>query len=58
MTTDTIHRPIPTLAVTAVLLLMLFLSACGGKGGNNTNPSPPANSSNWDEMIWDQDNWA
>ncbi len=34
------------------LLLSLLLSACGGGGGGNSG------SSNWDSMVWDQDDWA
>lgn len=36
------------------LCAALLLTACGG--GNN--PPPPAGNSNWDQMVWDQDNWA
>ncbi len=42
---------IKVLTLTAFLVL---LSGCGG-GGNNDNSG---SSSNWDEMIWDKDNWA
>lgn len=51
--------------LTAVLLA---LAACGGGGGDGGNqvqsppppppPPPPMQSSNWDELAWDQDNWA
>ena len=46
------HRAIRMLGVLAVALL----SACGGGGGGGTTPLP-AGSSNWDQMVWDQDNW-
>ena len=36
--------------------LSLFLVACGGGGGGGGN-SPPENN-NWDQMVWDQDNWS
>ena len=39
-----------------LFLTVVLLGGCsngGGGGSNNTNPS-----SNWDEMVWDQDNWA
>jgi len=42
-----------------MLILMLFILpllmvACGG-GGSPESPTP---SSNWDEMVWDQSDWA
>ena len=40
-----------------LFILIVFLAvypACGGGGGDNG--SQP--SSNWDEMVWDQDEWA
>ena len=40
-----------------MLIFLFFLSlavvSCGGGSGGDTQPS-----SNWDEMVWDQDNWA
>jgi len=39
------------------MLVLLGLSACGGGGGGSAAP-PPAGSSNWDALIWDQDNWV
>lgn len=43
------------------LLAMLFiclsvLSACGGGGGDA--PPPQQGSSDWDTMVWDQDDWS
>lgn len=38
-----------------VIITLLLLSGCGG-GGSGT--PPPEGSSNWDEMIWDNDDWA
>lgn len=35
------------------LVLALLLVACGG----GDNPPSPTDSSNWDEMVWDQDQW-
>lgn len=32
-----------------VLTLLSGLAACGGGGGGG---------SSWDQMVWDQDNWA
>jgi outer membrane biogenesis lipoprotein LolB len=41
--------------MTVFLLLVAFLvlPACGG-GGNGG----PDRSSDWDRIVWDQDNWA
>jgi len=33
---------------------LLLLSACGGGGGGD---DANANSSNWDDMVWDKGNW-
>ena len=43
------------------LLVMLFvtlsvLAACGGGGGDV--PPPQQGSSDWDTMVWNQDNWS
>jgi hypothetical protein len=48
------------------LILMTFVgcsgSSGGGYGGNDgytsQTPHTEPSSSNWDEMIWDQDNWG
>jgi len=55
------------------LSLALLLSACGGGGGSggssggnsgggggggNTPPPTTVSNSNWDELVWDQDNWS
>ncbi len=40
--------------VILVLLMPLLLVACGG-GGSSGDTEP---SSNWDEMKWDQGEWA
>ncbi len=49
------------LAVIPLIALgILSILATGGGGGSSggvTTP-PPAGSSNWDELIWDQDQWA
>ncbi len=37
-----------------LLLGALILAACGG----SSSPPSGSGSSNWDEMVWDQDNWA
>jgi len=36
------------------LVLAAMLTGCGGGGGG----APASTGSNWDEMTWDQDNWA
>ena len=38
------------------MFVLLVLAGCGG-GGNN---QPPANNTNtdWDQMVWDQDEWS
>ena len=33
--------------------LLLLLGGCGSGGGNGDEGS-----SNWDTMVWDQDDWA
>ena len=45
-----------------IIVSMTVLSACGGGGGGGGNrvqppPPPPLPVSNWDAMVWDQDNW-
>ncbi len=56
------------LRIVLALLLAALFSACGGGGGGGGNPNPNPNpapgssggtgSNSWDEMVWDQDNWA
>jgi len=44
-----------TIRISLALVLAAMLTGCGGGGGG----APAATgSSNWDEMTWDQDNWA
>lgn len=43
-----------------VLLLAacaLFLVGCGTSSNNGGDP-PADGSSNWNEMVWNQDNWS
>lgn len=35
------------------LLVAIILTGCGSGGSDNNSKS----SSNWDQMVWDQDNW-
>ncbi len=42
-----------------VFLSTLIVAGCGGGGGGGGGVVPPAAAgSNWDEMVWDQDNWG
>jgi hypothetical protein len=44
--------------IISAVVLMLGLTGCGGGGGGGGAPPPaPSGSSNWDTMVWDQDNW-
>ena len=38
------------------ILGILLLTACGGGGGSDTN-NPVEDSSDWDQMVWDQGKW-
>ena len=43
------------------LALVLLLGACNGGssgGSGGSGPPPAAGSSNWGELVWDEDNWA
>ena len=46
------NKPI-NLKVLLFTLILAGLTACGGGGGG----APPQDTSNWGEMVWDQDNW-
>lgn len=39
--------------VLACVAAIVSLTACG-----TDETALPAGSSNWDQMVWDQDNWA
>jgi hypothetical protein len=44
----------------ALILLLLALSACGGGGGGggtNDDGDTPAANTDWDSLIWNDDNW-
>ncbi len=41
--------------IVGLTLLALSLTACGG-GGDST--PAPTGSSEWDTMVWDQDDWS
>ena len=42
-----------------VLLTAAVLTGCGGGGGGGTGTTPaPSGSSDWDTLVWDQDNWS
>jgi hypothetical protein len=38
-------------------LLLLALSACGGGGGSGSGDDTPAANTDWDSLIWNEDNW-
>jgi len=40
--------------------LLFALSACGGGGNSATSPPPQTQtgSSDWDNLVWDDDNWG
>ena len=44
-----------------IMTLTGVLFGCGG-GGGSSNPEPPppvdTSSSDWDAMVWDQDDWG
>ena len=41
------------LRLLTVMGLLLLLAGCGGGGGGGDESS-----SDWDEMVWDQDDWT
>ncbi len=54
-------RPFKTLrliSLVAVILFALVTILGKGGGGGDAPPQPPDESSNWDTMVWDQDNWG
>jgi hypothetical protein len=38
-----------------ITFIFLLLAGCGGGGGGGGGSK---NSSNWDQMTWDKDNWG
>ncbi len=42
--------------VPLIALGILSIIATGGGGSSSTSAPPPSGGSNWDEMVWDQDN--
>lgn len=49
------------IALHLALSLVLLLGACNGGssgGSGGSGPPPATGSSNWDELVWDEDNWA
>ena len=47
-----------SLTVVSILFVLATLAGCGGGGGGGSTPPPPTGSSNWDALVWDQDNWS
>ncbi len=56
-TPDSIQRKLYRL-----LLAGLLISALSGCGGGSSSATPPpggtTQSSDWDQLVWDQDNWG
>lgn len=45
--------------LTFMLVIIGFLASCGGGGADPEPPSPvDTSSSDWDSMVWDQDDWG
>ena len=44
----------------AFIIIIGFLASCGGGGDSEPEPPPPppVGSSDWDSMVWDQDDWG
>ena len=40
-----------------IALSVLLLTGCGG-GGGGSNPPPNNANTDWDQLVWDQDNWS
>ena len=41
------------LRLLTIVSFLLLLTGCGGGGGSDDEPS-----SDWDEMVWDEGDWA
>jgi hypothetical protein len=54
------EKIIKTLRLTLLVAVVLFglVTILGKGGGGEAPPEPPGGSSNWDTMVWDQDNWG
>ncbi len=43
-------------------LLAMLSTGCSSGGGNSSDPGdqnkPTPDSSNWNEMVWNRDNWS
>ena len=47
------------IASVALLLFAVLLAGCSKDSKDNRGITPSSNdSSHWDKLIWDQDNWA
>jgi len=41
------------------LIIISFIASCGGGGGGGGGTDPvDTSSSDWDSMVWDQDDWG
>ena len=48
----------PNLLRLLLALACLGVASCGSSGGETGNQVQNQGNSNWDQLIWDQDNWA
>ncbi|VAX01233.1 hypothetical protein MNBD_GAMMA21-1973 [hydrothermal vent metagenome] len=45
--------------IALTLMASALLTGCGGGGGGGGGNTPPANNNaDWDQMVWDQDDWS
>ena len=47
--------------LTFIFIIISLLSSCSGGGNEGATTSPPpvdTSSSDWDSMVWDQDDWG
>lgn len=44
--------------LTFVLFIIGFLSSCGGGGSDGGTTLEDTSTSEWDSMVWDQDDWG
>ncbi len=53
-----IRKGIVKVVIPIVMGMLITACGSGGGGGGNNNSSTPSGSSDWDTMVWDQDDWA
>ena len=47
-----------TRALLALPLVLALLASCGGGSDDAPPPGTGEGNSNWDQITWDQDDWA